>query len=97
MKKRKILYYTFEDDLKRSLKDPGFRKAWADSEAEYLVSKAIIERRLAKKLSQRDLAIRVKTSQAAISRVEAMSGNPSLSFLKRIAAALGTNLRISFS
>ncbi|MEK7141437.1 MAG: helix-turn-helix transcriptional regulator [Patescibacteria group bacterium] len=97
MKKGKILYYTFEDDLKRSLKDPGFRKAWADSEAEYLVSKAIIERRLAKKLSQRDLALRVKTSQAAISRVEAMSGNPSLSFLKRIATALGTNLRISFS
>lgn len=97
MKKRKILYYTFEDDLKRSLKDPGFRKAWKESEAEYLVSKAVIERRLAKKLSQRDLALRVKTSQAAISRVEAMSGNPSLSFLKRIAAALGTNLRISFS
>ncbi len=97
MKKRKILYYTFEDDLKRSLKDPGFRKAWEQSEAEYLVSKAIIEKRLAKKLSQRDLALRVKTSQAAISRVEAMNGNPSLSFLKRIAAALGTNLRISFS
>lgn len=97
MKKRKILYYTFEDDLKKSLKDPGFRKAWKESEAEYLVSKAVIERRLAKKLSQRDLALRVKTSQAAISRVEAMSGNPSLSLLKRIAAALGTNLRISFS
>ncbi|MEK7544066.1 MAG: helix-turn-helix transcriptional regulator [Patescibacteria group bacterium] len=90
-------FYTFEEDLKERLKDPDFRKAWKESEAEYLVSKAVIERRLAKKLSQRDLAKRVKTSQAAISRVEAMSGNPSLSFLKRIAAALGTNLRISFS
>ena len=90
-------FYTFEEDLKERLKDPDFRKAWKDSEAEYLVSKAIIEKRFAKKLSQRDLALRVKTSQAAISRVEAMSGNPSLSFLKRIAAALGTNLRISFS
>jgi len=97
MKNRKILYYTFEDDLKRSLKDPAFRKAWADTEAEYLVSKAIIEKRLAKKLSQRDLARRARTSQAAISRVESMNGNPSLDFLKRIAAALGTNLRISFS
>ncbi|MDP1722101.1 MAG: helix-turn-helix transcriptional regulator [Candidatus Gottesmanbacteria bacterium] len=97
MKKRKIRYYTFEDDLKKSLKDPGFRKAWKDSEAEYLVSRGIIEKRLAKKLSQRDLALRVKTSQAAISRVEAMNGNPSLGFLKRIATALGTNLRISFS
>ncbi len=97
MKKRKILFYTFEDDLKRSLKDPEFRKAWKESEAEYFVAKAIIERRLAKKLSQRDLAKRINTSQAAISRVESMNGNPSLGFLKRIAAALGSNLRVSFS
>lgn len=90
-------FYTFEEDLKERLKRPDFRKAWKESEAEYLVSKAIIESRIAKKLSQRDLARRVKTSQAAISRVEAMNGNPSLSFLKRIATALGTNLRISFS
>ncbi|MBI3955866.1 helix-turn-helix transcriptional regulator [Candidatus Gottesmanbacteria bacterium] len=90
-------FITFEEDLHERLKDPEFRKAWKDSEAEYLVSKAIIERRLAKKLSQRDLARRVKTSQAAISRVESMNGNPSLEFLKRIAAALGSNLRITFS
>jgi len=93
----KPAFYTFEQDLKERLKDPEFRKAWKESEAEYLISKAIIEKRLAKKLSQRELAKKVKTSQAAISRVEGMDGNPSLSFLKRIAAALGTNLRISFS
>lgn len=90
-------FIPFEQDLTERLKDPEFRKAWEESEAEYLVSKAIIEKRLAKKLSQRELAKKVKTSQAAISRVESMNGNPSLSFLKRIAAALGTNLRISFS
>ncbi|MBI5620906.1 helix-turn-helix transcriptional regulator [Candidatus Gottesmanbacteria bacterium] len=90
-------FITFEADLKKRLKNPEFRKAWKKSEAEYLVSKAIIERRFAKKLSQRDLARRVKTSQAAISRIESMNGNPSLEFLKRIAAALGSNLRISFS
>lgn len=93
MKHRSI--YTFEDHLKKSLKDPEFKKIWEDSEIEYQLSCKIIEARLIGKLSQRDLAKKVKTSQAAISRIEGMNGNPSLSLLKRIAAALDTKLSIS--
>lgn len=88
--------YTFEDDLKERLKDPEFKKAWEESEAEYQLATKLIEARLKRKMSQRDLAKKVKTSQAAISRVEAMNGNPSLSFLKRIAHALGTKISINF-
>jgi len=87
--------YTFEDDLRESLKDPEFKKAWEESEAEYNLAKTIIEKRLASKLSQRDLAIKIKTSQAAISRVESGNANPSLTFLKRISTALGGKLVIS--
>lgn len=97
MKKMKRHTYTFEDDLKERLQDPEFKKAWEESEAEYLVSKAIIEKRLTAKMSQRDLAKKIHTSQAAISRIESMNGNPSLLFLKRIAAALGSRVLISFS
>ena len=89
--------YTFEEDLAERLKNPEFRKAWEESEAEYQLAKKLIEVRLEKKLSQRDLAQKVHTSQAAISRIEAMRGNPSLSLLKRIAQALGTSIKISFS
>lgn len=89
--------YTLQDDLKESLKDPRFKKAWEDSEVEYQLAVKLIETRLKNKMSQRRLAQRVKTSQAAISRVEAMNGNPSLSFLKRIAEALGTKLTIGFN
>ena len=64
---------------------------------EYQLAVKLIETRLKNKMSQRHLAQRVKTSQAAISRVEAMNGNPSLSFLKRIAEALGTKLTIGFN
>ena len=88
--------YTFQEDLAERLTDPEFKKAWDDSEAEYQLAAKIIEARLKKKMSQRDLAKKVKTSQAAISRVESMSGNPSLFFLKRIAHALGTKLAITF-
>lgn len=87
--------YTFREDLAKRLKNPEFRKAWEESEPEYLLGKALIEARLKKKLSQRDLAKKVGTSQAAISRIEGMSANPSLSLLKRIAHALNTKLQIS--
>lgn len=87
--------YTFQDHLKKSLKDPEFKKAWEESGVEYQLACKLIEARLKKKLSQRELANKVGTSQAAISRIEGMSGNPSISLLKRIAEALNTKLQIS--
>ncbi len=89
--------YTFQEDLAKRLKNPKFKKVWEDSETEYQLAVKVIEARLRRKMSQRDLAKKVKTSQAAISRVEAMNGNPSLSLLKRIASALDTKLSIGFS
>ncbi len=93
--KNKIKIFTLEDHLNKSLKDPEFKKAWEESETDYILACKLIEARLAKKFSQRDLAQKIGTSQAAISRIEAMNGNPSLSLLKRIADALNTRLQIS--
>ena len=93
MSKQKL--YTFEDDLKYRLKDKEFRRLWKDSEPEYHLAKQIIEKRLARKLSQRDLAIKLNTSQAAISRVESMRGNPSFAFLKRLSLTLGSRINLS--
>lgn len=94
MSKAKL--YTFQEHLKELLKNPEFKKEWENSEVEYQLGRKLIEARLERNLSQRDLAKRIGTSQAAISRIEAMDGNPSLSFLKRIAQALNTKLTISF-
>jgi ribosome-binding protein aMBF1 (putative translation factor) len=88
--------YTLEDDLKKRLKNPVFRKAWEESEVEYRLMTQLIEARLKGKLSQRALAKKVGTSQSAIARIEGMDANPSLSLLKRIAHALNTKLQISF-
>ncbi len=90
------LIYTFEDHLKESLKNPKFRKAWEESEPEYLLAKQLIEKRLAKKMSQRKLAIKLHTSQAVVSRIETMQGNPTLSLLKRIARILDCKLSLQF-
>lgn len=90
------LFYTFEDDLKERLKNPEFKKAWKESEPEYLLARELIRKRLEKKMSQRDLAKKLKTTQAVISRIETMNANPSLSMLKRIAGIFGTSLQVNF-
>ena len=88
--------YTFDEDLKERLKNPAFKRAWEDSELEYLLATQLIEKRMAKKYSQRTLAKKLKTSQAVISRIESLLANPSLSLLKRIASVLDTKLILQF-
>lgn len=88
--------YTFEQHLKESLKDPKFKKEWEDSEVEYQLGRKLIEARLKGHISQRELAKKANTTQAVISRIEAMNSNPSIGLLKRLAEALGTKLKIGF-
>lgn len=88
--------YNFRQHLRESLKNPEFRKAWEESELEYQISRALIKSRLEKKVSQQELAKKAHTTQAVISRLEAMSFNPSIELLKRVAGALNLRLKIQF-
>ncbi len=92
--KRRV--YTFEQHLKESLKNPVFRKEWEDSEVEYQLSRKLIETRLKRNISQRDLAEKAHTTQAVISRIESMNSNPSIGLLKKLAEALGVKLKVGF-
>lgn len=88
--------YTLEDDLKRRLKNPAFRKAWEDSEVAYQLGRKLIEARLKRNISQRELAKKAHTTQAVISRIEGMNSNPSIGLLKKLAGALGLKLKVGF-
>lgn len=88
--------YTFHQHLKQSFRNPAFRKAWKESELEFQISRSIIKKRLERKMTQKDLAQKVKTTQAVISRIEGMSGNPTIGMLSRIAQALGQQVKIQF-
>ena len=89
--------YTFQEDLAKRLQNPEFRKEWEATEPEHHLARQIIEARLKQNLSQRDLAARVLTSQAIISRIESGSANTSISLMKRFAKALDTDLTIHIS
>ena len=95
MKYRGFEVRTLQEQLTELLKKPEFKKEWEDSEVEYQLGLMLIEARLRKKMSQRELAKKVGTSQSQIARIEGMDANPSLSLLKRIATALNTKLQIS--
>ena len=90
------LTYTFQDHLKESFKDPIFKKVWKKSQVEYDLASTLIKKRLSKKISQRSLAKKINTTQAVISRIETMSANPSLLFLKRLSEALDCKLVLQF-
>ncbi len=81
---------------KRLLKDPKFRKALEETRPEYEIARAIILARTKHRLTQKQLAKKLKTKQSVISRVENAQTTPTISFLKRFASAFGGRLEINF-
>ena len=87
---------TWEKHKKILLKDPEFRKVYEETRFEYEIARALILARVKKRLTQAQLAKKLKTKQSVISRVESGKTTPSLSFLKRLASVLGTSLSVQF-
>ena len=58
--------------------------------------KAMIRIRLQQGMTQKELAEKIKTKQANISRLETGRANPSVDFLQKIARALDRQLKITF-
>lgn len=94
MKKTKP--YTFEEDLRERLKNPEFKKVWENSRIERELGSMIIGLRIKLRMSQRALAKKLKTSQAAVCKLELAEANPSLRSLKRLAKVFGKQLIIEF-
>lgn len=59
--------------------------------------KKIIEAREFNKISQQELAKRMGTGQAVISRLENANAKPSLSLIQRLADALGLKVELRFT
>lgn len=78
------------------LKNPQFRKLYEESQLEFEIARAIIRARIEGKITQKQLAQKMNTTQSVISRVEQAKTSPSLSFLKRLADALNATLQVQF-
>jgi len=81
---------------KRAKKSPGFA-AKVDAElAELRVGLIVKELRQKNKLTQEELAQKLKTTKSAISRLENSSGGARLDTLEKVAQAFGKELVIEF-
>ena len=77
-----------------ALKDPKVKEAYDSLELEFSIIRQILDKRLKRGISQKDLAKKIGTGQSAISRLESGNYNPTLSFLKKISEALGSKLEV---
>ena len=77
------------------MKNPKYRKAFEELKPEFELAQALIKARAEAGLTQKEVADRMKTSQAAIARMESGRSIPSTTTLQRYASAVGKQLRIS--
>lgn len=78
------------------LKDPEFKKLYEDSRPEFEIAKAIIRARIQNKITQKELAKKMNTTQSVISRLEQGKTSPSIALLKKVATALNATLQVQF-
>lgn len=97
--KKRILdtrrFVSAEELHKKWMKDPEYHYEYEKLQPEFQIADQMIGARIKKKMSQEDLAKKLGTGQAVISRLEGMNASPSLSLLKRVASALETKIKIT--
>jgi transcriptional regulator with XRE-family HTH domain len=78
----------FNDYYRQKMADPTFREATDHLQMQLDMGSAILSARIARGWSQRELAERVGTRQANISRIECGVANPTLDLISRILRVL---------
>ncbi|MGH7195747.1 MAG: helix-turn-helix domain-containing protein [Candidatus Saccharimonadales bacterium] len=76
------------------LKNPAVRQEYDDLAPKYKLAQNLLKARLAKKMTQSDLAKQAGVSQVIIARLESGNGNPTVATINRVASALGKEIKL---
>ncbi len=87
----------FQKHLQESLQDPAFKEEYEKQDIRFRVIDMFITLRNNYKLTQKQLAEKIGTTQAVISRIEKGNVNVSLDFLNKTAKAFGKKLDLNLS
>ena len=88
---------TFKELKADLLKDPEVKKEYDRLGPKFQLIASLIEKRLEKGLSQKELAEKMNSKQSAISRLESSEYNPSFDFIQKAAEALDAKVEIKIS
>ena len=87
---------TLKEYKENRMKDPGFSQAYEDIQPEMAVIRAIIDARMARNMTQKELSRRTGIAQTEISKLENGTRNPSIKLLQRLADGMGMVLNVRF-
>jgi|WetSurMetagenome_2_1015567.scaffolds.fasta_scaffold252286_2 DNA-binding XRE family transcriptional regulator len=96
MKNKSLPYVSWNDYIERELKDPRFRAAYEAAGERIEAAYAITVMRHKKRMTQKEMAKRLKISQSAVARIEQGGQNLTIETLSKIAALFGKKVKIKF-
>ncbi len=76
-------------------KDPELVRLYKELEPEYQLARTFIEARLAKGLTQVELARKAGVGQTVIARLESGTANPTFGTMSKVASVLGEKVKIT--
>ncbi|PIQ92387.1 MAG: transcriptional regulator [Parcubacteria group bacterium CG11_big_fil_rev_8_21_14_0_20_39_14] len=95
-KNKKIVYLSFERYLAQQLKNKKFREAYEEEGQRLEIAYRILQLRKQRKLSQKELACKLNTTQSVIARMEAGRQNFTTDTLQKISSVFNRKLKIEF-
>ena len=95
-KPKKIVYPSFEQYLAQQMKNKAFRRVYEEESRRLEIAYQILKLRKKQKLSQKELARKLNTTQSVVARIEAGQQNFTTDTLQKIASALKRDLKIEF-
>ena len=78
------------------MRDSEFAKAYEEVQPEMNIIRAIIDARIAKNMTQKELSNKTGINQSEISKLENGTRNPSIKLLQRLAEGMDMVLDVSF-
>lgn len=81
---------------RNKMRDSEFAKAYEEVQPEMNIIRAIIDARIAKNMTQKDLSNKTGINQSEISKLENGTRNPSIKLLQRLAEGMDMVLDVSF-
>lgn len=94
LRKKGLVFYDFDDLLKKEMRSKVFRKAYDEEIARLNLVRQIRELRIAKKLTQKAVAKRANMPQSVVARLESGEHSFSLDTLQRIANVYGKKVQL---
>ena len=76
------------------MKKPGYKEAYDALELEFAVLDALIEARIKKNMTQRQLAAKLGVHQSSLARFESSRSNPTFAWFCKVARGLGLKIKI---